>query len=312
MAYCSPNGQIKETLRDKNIPYLPIDKLSFSQVRRIIKEFKPDIVHAHDVKASAIASIFGEKYTVISHMHVNNNNMSKLNFKTFLYYTISYRFKHIFWVSKSCFQGYYFNDKINSKSSILYNVIDGKEIRKKAYLDNKKYDYDICYVGRLVNQKNPKRLIRILSEVIKQMPTIKCAIIGDGYLSGEIQKLISELKLENNIKMLGFQSNPHVILKDSKVMVMTSIFEGTPMCALEAMALGIPIISTPTDGMNDIVKNGITGYLSDNNEILVEKIIAIISNSKKQKEMALASYNEFIKNNNLKKYKYELEVIYNE
>ena len=75
---------------------------------------------------------------------------------------------------------------------------------------------------------------------------MQCAVIGTGELE-EVTKTLSHNKgLDNNLHFLGFMSNAYGILEHSKLMIMTSRWEGTPMCALEAMALGVPIVSTPS------------------------------------------------------------------
>ena len=63
-------------------------------------------------------------------------------------------------------------------------------------------------------------------------------------------------------------------------MIMTSRWEGLPMCALEAMALGVPIVSTPTDGLKEIVEDGKTGYLSDKDDVLIDRCLDILKNEK--------------------------------
>ena len=92
----------------------------------------------------------------------------------------------------------------------------------------------------------------------------------------EVQALCAELKLCDHVHFLGFQSNPIKMIHDSKAMILTSRWEGTPMCALEAMALGTPIVSTPSDGMKDIVEDGISGYLTDDDEVMAEKLLKIM------------------------------------
>ena len=84
---------------------------------------------------------------------------------------------------------------------------------------------------------------------------------------------------------MGHMKNPVKILSCSKLLVMTSIYEGTPMSALEAMSFGIPIISTPTDGLLDLILQDDTGFYSNDDEQLSKKIIDYLSNNDKYKEM---------------------------
>ena len=87
---------------------------------------------------------------------------------------------------------------------------------------------------------------------------------------------------------------------------MTSLWEGTPMCALEAMALGVPIVSTPTDGLNDLIVHGKTGYLSDNNAELSQFIVKLASDDKTLNTMRIESKHKASIFNNIKKYSTEI------
>ena len=82
------------------------------------------------------------------------------------------------------------------------------------------------------------------------------------------------------------------------------------MCALEAIACGLPIVTTITDGLKEIVINGETGYLSNDDDTLVEKINLLINDEEKYKKMheKVNKYNLEI--NNIKKYQHEIEKIY--
>lgn len=89
-------------------------------------------------------------------------------------------------------------------------------------------------------------------------------------------EIVNESKLKDNIKFFGFLSNPYPVLKKSKILIMTSIYEGTPMCALEAQLLGKPIVATPVDGLLDIVDNGYNGYLSNDDNVFALKVLHIL------------------------------------
>jgi len=263
MFYCSPDGKIREALKERNIRFVPMKEWSLSEVNRIIREEKPDIIHAHDMKASFFAALLCGKIPLISHVHNNNFDSRGISAKALLYRYAAQKAKHIFWVSKSAYEGYAFHEKFEGKSSVLYNVIDADEVYRKAAQDEKEYDYDIVYVGRLTPQKKPQRLVEVLAGVGQKCQGMKAAIVGAGDLETETKEKRQELHAESCIDMLGYSSNPYKIMKNAKILIMTSRWEGLPMCALEAMALGVPIVSTPTDGLREIVEDGKTGYLSD-------------------------------------------------
>jgi glycosyltransferase involved in cell wall biosynthesis len=69
-------------------------------------------------------------------------------------------------------------------------------------------------------------------------------------------------------------------------MVMTSRFEGTPICALEAMILGVPIVSTPADGMADLVRDGENGFLAKEDGALAEKIALLLTDGSIRERMS--------------------------
>lgn len=284
--YVSLDGEIRTALDERNIRFHPVSKMSVSELKKVIVQEKPDMIHAHDMRASLITSFTCGKIPFISHIHNNAFNSRKISLKSLAYYYAAKKAEHIFWVSKSAYEGYVFRNKLDKKSSVLYNVVDIDALYLKMKSDTSKYHYDVVFLGRLSYPKNPQRLMRVFRIVAEKDPTIKFAVIGTGELEDDTKKLVKEYNLEDRISFLGFQKNPLKILHDSKVMVMTSRWEGTPMCALEAMSLGVPIVSTPTDGLLDIVEHGTTGFLSDVDEELADYIVFLVQNGEAQKKLS--------------------------
>lgn len=281
MVYCSRDGQIREALAERRIPFVPISELSVREVKRVIREQKPDIIHAHDMRASFVAACACGKIPLVSHVHNNNFDSRGLSVKSIAYAFAAMKAKHIFWVSQSSFDGYAFHSWFKNKSTVLYNIIDINALHQKMETDSRSYDYDVIYVGRLSYPKDPQRLMRVFGKIRELRPSTKMAVVGTGELEAETKNLCKELGLEKHVEFLGFQSNPLKMLHDSKVMVMTSRWEGTPMCALEAMALGVPIVSTPTDGLCDLITDGENGYLSNDDDEMASKIVELIHDKQK-------------------------------
>ncbi|MDY3959629.1 glycosyltransferase [Romboutsia timonensis] len=133
-------------------------------------------------------------------------------------------------------------DKDNINNSIDEDIMTKEEIDIFNSSDN-----IVITAGRLSNQKGQWHLIRAFSEVVKEINNAKLIILGVGEKEEYLRKLIKELKLENNVYLLGHKSNPYVYLSKSNLFVFSSLFEGLGNILLEAMACEIPIISTDCD-----------------------------------------------------------------
>ena len=310
MYYCSPQGNIKETLEKKGIIYIPVKELTARELDKVIYKLNPDIIHAHDVRASIVTLICKRKCKFICTIHGNDIRMRKLSQKSLSSFLALKKAEHIFWVSNSCLDEYVFKKNVMKKSSVLPNVIDKNELIEKIYKDGNSYEFDVVYLGRISQEKNPKRLLNVLELVCYNNKKLKAAIVGDGPLFLEIKKEIEIKGLEENIVCMGFMENPMKLLSQAKILVMTSDWEGTPMCVLEAMALGIPIVSTPTDGIVNLIENDISGYLSFDVNILAKKINEFVDDEVKWKYLSDNISKKFEEINNVERYKRQLKKYY--
>lgn len=130
------------------------------------------------------------------------------------------------------------------KIAIIPNGIDIGAIKK---IKPSKIKSDVIYAGRLMNFKNIDILIKAIKEIKKSHPSISCIIIGDGPEKKKLVNLTKDLKLQDNIKFLGFLKNHNDVysyIKSSKVFVSPSTREGFGIVVNEANACGIPVITT--------------------------------------------------------------------
>lgn len=311
--YVSKNGLIKDALESREIRHIMLDKLSILKLKQVLKAEKPDVVHAHDMKASFICSIAIDKKTrFISHIHNNNYNSRRLTLKSVLYAFAAKKSDHIIWVSKSSYEGYIYSKFFKNKSTILYNVIDTASIIENIEKDDKNYYYDIIFVGRLAYPKNPHKFVEIIAKLREQYPNVTAAMVGSGEYYNEISSLIKKNGLEKNISLLGFLDNPYKIMSNCKIMIITSEWEGTPMCALEAMFLGIPIISTPVDGMKDLIKENLNGFFASDTDSFVEYIKLLLSDKHLYNEVSKCQKDVFQTVNSLQKYADKIKDLYSE
>lgn len=87
-------------------------------------------------------------------------------------------------------------------------------------------------------------MIYAIKDIVVQYPKVRLYILGDGELKNELEELVKKLELEEHVFFLGFISNAHKFLRQCDLFVLTSLFEGLGNVLLEAMALGLPVIST--------------------------------------------------------------------
>ena len=295
MIYCSPEGEIRQALDERKLPYLPLSGFTRNEIKRAIECFKPDVIHAHDMKASVAAAAVCGKTKLICHIHNNSFKTRNINIKSVLFCCAAVKAKHIFWVSQPAYKGYAFHKCFRKKSSVLYNIVDADKVIEKMRLDANIYGYDIVYLGRLTFPKNPQRLLDIFEKVVAMRPNATLAIIGTGDLEKEVREIVEAKRLQSNISLLGFQSNPYKMLHDAKLMLMTSRWEGLPMCVLEAMTLGVPVVSTPTDGVREVVQSGENGFLGQTDEALVDAIIDLLDNEEKRALMGRMAKHHIMK-----------------
>lgn len=270
MAYCSPHGLIEKTLNEKNVKYYGMNKFNLSNLRKIIKDYNPDIIHAHDYRASTLAAFSGFKGKIISHLHNNCPFAKSWNLKTILYNVCISKFDKIIGVSDKIYQEAVFKNKIKNKYVTIYNYIDENLVVKKATEYKYKKNYDLFFIGRLTEQKNPFLFIDIVSKLKNNKSDIKAVIIGDGELKEECLKKISDYNLSSNIDMVGFVSNPFPIIKNSKVCIMPSKWEGFGLTAIESLILNKPVLNSGVGGLGEIFKDNYE-FICNNMEDYIEK-----------------------------------------
>lgn len=311
MVYCSPKGQISEALKDRSVTFIPVNDLSLLQINKVIKKYNPDIIHAHDIKATLIGALLTKKIPLVSHLHGNQEDMRKFSIKSLIYYLSTIKAKKIIMVSKSCLLDYYFKKFIYKKTTILKNIIYKSRIEQLTLKDTNKYNFDFVFLGRLSYPKNPERVAIVASMVLNRLPDAKFGVIGDGELKKSMVSIFKQNGVSDRVVFTGKLEYPYNALKASKCILMCSRFEGTPIAALEAMFLGLPIVSTPTDGIIDLVDQGVTGFLSDDNNVLADYVVKMLTNQEMRNDFSNQEMVKFNTLNNIDQYKKDLFGIYN-
>lgn len=139
----------------------------------------------------------------------------------------------------------------------VYNPVDTKRFRTERVIKKDKAISFIC-VARFMKQKNHNLLLEAFAKAKEEMKDISLVLVGDGELREELEAKSSILGIKNAVTFAGNVSNVEEYLAEADIFVLSSDYEGLPLSVLEAMAAGLPIISTEVGGLADIVTdNGI-------------------------------------------------------
>lgn len=259
-------------------------------IRKLYHMFNPDVIHCHleVVTFHVLMGLLGLKSKKIQTIHntvINYPKIQKYLFNNLLDHFVSIS-----------------SDVTNSmetkgiKTKKITEILNGVNIEKFFVNRLKKNQYERSYiaVGRMVDQKNYKFLIKAFQKYLtrtslENKSNIKLKIVGNGPDFTSISKLILDEKLEKNIELLGIKSNMADILKDADVYLMGSKWEGFSISLIEAAASGLAIIATDVGSNHLIVNDGINGYLteSENEEDFIEALLKM--DDKKLEEFALNS-----------------------
>lgn len=154
---------------------------------------------------------------------------------------------------------------------------------KKSSKQNK--IYDLIYTGRIDPVKNLSMFVEVINTLKKSKKGIKGCILGWGEEMDRVSNLAEAKSLNNSIEFLGSQIDVSQYLSKSKIFLLTSKFEGLPISALEAMAHKLPVVTIAYPGADELVSNGVDGYICKNKKELVEKIQVLLTNNSKRREM---------------------------
>lgn len=178
--------------------------------------------------------------------------------------------------------------KVNVKRTVLENGIDIASIKEKALKEKCGSDsFSVVTVGRVTEVKGFDLIPRI-ARIFKEKNTdIHFTIVGDGGYMPKLQQLIKTLDVEEMITLEGFKSNPYPFMNAADIYISTSVTEGLPLSICEAMALGKPVVASPTAGAKELLSDG-TGIIVNRTP---EEFADAISQFLENQEM-LAKYGE--------------------
>lgn len=262
------------------IPFRAFSVVACIRLAKFVKKNNISLIHSHGRGAgiySRLLKIFNPSITIIHTYHGLNDHQSK--FKKIIYYTVE---KFLgFYTDLSIFvsQG---EKKIaekhsllnnNKKFEVIYNGVSLPTVRKEKFKNND--IFNIVTVTRFSYPKNMQSALNI-AKCFANVPNIKFIWVGDGEDRISLEEESKELNL--NIEFVGFSNEPYKYLQKSNIFLFTSLHEGLPYSLIESLSAGVPIVASNVEGNNEVVIDGVNGFLFESEEIAVALIRKIYNN----------------------------------
>ena len=274
----------------------PIDIIkTLFVLKKIIKEEKIDIIHSHHRMAafySKILSLFNKKIKRVYTAHnIFHNKKNLLRFALSGSKIVACGDG----VKRNLIQFYGIKE---DNVKVIYNSIEKPQKINKPkdkFLEDRDNKILIGTVGRLAEQKGIDIFLLSIAEIIHKNKNVFAIIIGDGELSNSLKELAVKLKIENNVKFLGYRSDVIELISEMDFIVLASRWEGFPLTPIETFSVGKTIIASDIDGNNEIVKNEYNGLLfeKDNIDELEKQMNILINDTKKREKLGKNAEKKF-------------------
>lgn len=282
------NKNIKMYFLNKKIG---LDFKIFSRLKKIVKIVNPDIIHAHlDTLLYLIPSFNKRQKKFFTIHNVPDKEAQGLQMVIRKY---CFKFKQVVPIAISNqieeLTRKYYKLK-NKKIPTIYNGIYLSDKTKIIKENNKKFI--IINVSSFKPAKDHITLLKVYNEFHKKHKNSELWLLGDGSLKGEILDYIDKNDIVG-VNLFGNVSNVYDYLLKADMFLLTSIYEGLPLCLLEALSVGLPIVSTNVGGIPDIIKNDYNGLLVDSGDIdkMLDKCELLFNNIELQKQLSINAIN---------------------
>ncbi|MBX2866353.1 glycosyltransferase [Candidatus Kaiserbacteria bacterium] len=279
-----PEGISLYTLSFRNF----FDLKSWMQLLKLFREIRPDVVISHLFFANTVTRVLRILcgYACIAVEH--NTYIHKTGLQVFVDTVLSFVTFRIVAVSETVATFTAKQEHISPKKFVvIHNGIDIKKIQEQAvvlpekevlkkglgFTDEEKV---IVNVGRLTPQKNQLLLLDGFADFVKKHPEYRLVILGEGGYRSKLEKRIADLDLSEVVSLPGYKDPiPYYVAGD--FLALTSEIEGFAIVGIEAMACGMPMVSTKTAGPDEYLREGENGFFIRENKVseAFEKMVGV-------------------------------------
>ena len=278
-------------------PRTEVDLHAGWRLSRIIKELKPDIVHAHDPHAVAAASLALAFNTSLTRQPLIASRRVAFHLKAHAFSRWKYHQVDCFIAASDSIHTVLLNDGI--AASNIVTVHEGIDIHRIQVETMANIHAELWLpvqapivgaIGALTPEKGHRHLIDAAALVVREVPDARFVILGEGELRPALERQIRELHLDKHVFLPGFRQDVLGFLRAFDVFVMPSLSEGLGTSLLDAMAASKATVATNTGGIPEVVVDGETGLLVPprDHQALAHAIATLLKDQKRREKMGAA------------------------
>ena len=268
-----PDGELLQRMSEglDLVPLAPrseVDLAAGWRLSRVIRQMRPQVIHAHDPHATAMAALAlaiaapTPKPPLVASRRIEYR-IARHSFSRWKYSQVD-----CFLAISGAVRDRLVADGIpGARVRVVHEGVDVERIAATpaasvhAELFLPTGSPVVGTIGALVAQKAQHTLIDAAALVVRQVPDVRVVILGDGELRGALEDQIRHLHLERHVFLAGFRADAIELLKDFDVFALSSIYEGMCTSLVDAMAAGKPAVATAVGGVPEVLADGETGFL---------------------------------------------------
>lgn len=249
-------------------PRSEVDLSTAWKLSRLVRQLRPEIIHAHDPHAVSMAALALSFNAPTPRPRLVAARRVDFHLQKHSFSRWKYRQMDLFLAASGAIRDVLISDGIPAAHIVI--VHDGIDVAKLGRLPAQDVHAEfwlphgapvLVNVGALVAHKGQRYLVEAMPLVLRAVPDAHLIIFGEGELRGALERQVKDLHLEKHVLLPGFREDVLQLVKTADLFVMSSVTEGLGSSVLDAMAMRLPVVGTLAGGIPEVVADGETGVL---------------------------------------------------
>lgn len=279
------------------------DFRALAHLRRVIRDFRPDIVHTHSSKAGVLGRLAARLEGVPRVVH----SIHGFGFGAHQPAPVRAAFLAAERLAARWTDAFIAVSRRNAADGVAMGLFDTGQVRVirsgialdcfrnpsggeavRRELGIPEGAPMVVQVSCFKPQKAPERFVAAAAKILAHCPEAHFVLVGDGGLRSRLERQRAELELNGRLHLPGWRRDVPALLAAASVATLTSRFEGLPRVVVEALAAGVPVVAMAVEGVEEVLRHGVDGFLVDEGDVtaLAERVSTLLGDGELRRTMA--------------------------